>query len=101
MSRGLKIWLWVTMILYGASALTHAFTGNLLFFLAAAAYTIAIAVMLFKRKRVAYMALWEIGIFSMVLEYMAGNGLVMAVFSAVLYPLVTYLFLRRDWGGMD
>lgn len=115
MTKGLKAWLWVVVILNaitaistvaGAAATSVALAqigrGDLVPLLYVSAVLSVVAVVgailiLFQQKKLGLWILIGGSVVSMILSIIIGNSVITAAISGAGLPLITYLLMRSTW----
>lgn len=102
MSKGLKIWLWVIFILNIISVVLNLLGGILnpiswLYAVLGVVFVVGIALILFKQKKLGFYMMCAMTAITFILNVVTGAGIVTSIISAVLSPLVTYLFMKETW----
>lgn len=101
MSTAAKVWLWIVLILNALSFVGNVFT---LAFLGAVVNGLLVGgavFLLFKRQKVGFYAICAGAVIGLVVNVISGSGIIGAVVSAVLNPLITYLFLKKDFDTLQ
>lgn len=113
MSSGLKGWLWFVLVINAVSAfsalglfavvsLVKGGVVVILLSLACSALMIAgTAMLLFARKKVGFYLMCACALAGLVMNIVMGNNLVLAIVSAVLCPLITFLLMRKEWDAFQ
>ena len=101
MSTAAKVWLWIVLILNALSFVGNVFT---LAFLGAVINGIMVGgaiFLLFKRQKMGFYAICVAAVLGLVVNIISGAGIISAIISAVLNPLITYLFLKKDFDKLQ
>lgn len=101
MSTAAKVWLWIVLILNALSFIGNVFT---LVFLGAVVNGLLVGgafYLLFKRQRMGFYAICVGAVLGLVVNIISGGGIVSAVISAILNPLITWLFLKKDFDKLQ
>lgn len=109
MNSGLKGWLWFVLIvniisaistfsLFAIASLVRGGFAIITVSLVCSALIIAgTAMLLFARKRVGFYLMCACALVGLVMNIVIGNNLVLAIISAILCPLITFLLMRKEW----
>lgn len=103
MTKGLKVWLWIVLVINAIGAVF-----SLLGFLVAPIQTlismalivvflVGVCLLLFKTQKLGFYLICGAQAASAVVNIITGAGVVASVVSAVLMPLITYLLMKSTW----
>ncbi len=103
---GAKVWLWIVLVLNAISCVT--LIPLLLVVPVAAAISIVlelvlivgVVMLLFKRKKIGFYMLCACALLTMISNIIAGTGIIRAVASSVLLPVITFLVIRDQWNDL-
>jgi len=106
MSNGLRIWLWVILVLNVIGIIGSVGTALLIpiawvSVLLSVLIIAGISLLLFKQKRVGYYMVIGAALLGLIVNVAVGVNIIYAVFAAVCMPLITWLFLRNNWSLFD
>jgi len=106
MSSGLKIWLWIVLVLNALSlvgTIIAAILAPLLFFSAIGTVLIIVGVcmILFKQKKLGFYIICGTVAIVLVFNIIGGNGIILSIISAVIMPGITYLFMKPTWDSFS
>lgn len=113
MNSGLKGWLWFVLVVNAISAISNLglyaiaslIKGGVLLItlcLISSALIIAgTAILLFTRKKLGFYLMCACALINLILNIVMGNNLVIAIISAVLCPLITFLLMRKEWDAFQ
>lgn len=110
LNTGAQIWLWIVFVIniisfaisiINVEGLTE-LTGALLFLVlisvvAQVTLIVGIALLLFGSKKVGFYMIVACAVVAFVLNMMIGTAIVRAIINAVGVPLITYLFIQKQW----
>ncbi len=102
MTTGLKIWLWIVLVLNTLACIGAVLTA---FLLPAAWVTVILelltvvgtAMLLFARKKMGFYVICGSNVLGMIANLFMGVNVVFAVFSVVLMPLIIWLLMKNTW----
>jgi hypothetical protein len=102
MNTGLKVWLWIVMIVNAIAAISTILVALLvpiLFVSALSSIVIIVgaALILFKQKKVGFYVICCMAIVNLVFNVIGGNNMVMSLVSAVVMPGIIYLLMKPTW----
>lgn len=102
MSKALKAWLWVILVLNSISAVISLIVGfwNPLSWLSTAMvaiFVLGIALLLFKRKKLGFYFMIAAQLMGLITNLNLGDNLFSAAVSSALPLLITYWFMKNDW----
>ena len=105
-STGAKVWLWLVLVVNVLSCVSIA----LVLLIAPAAAIISlvleliliagVVLLLFRRQRIGFYLLCVCSVLSLIVNIISGTGIVRAIVSAVLFPLITYLVIKNQWNEL-
>ena len=102
MTRGLKVWLWLVLVVNAIAGVTAVVTALLIPFMwvvvVAEILVVAGAVMLlFPRKKMGFFLICGGNAVSLIVNVILGQNIVSSVVSAVLMPLIIWLLIKNTW----
>lgn len=107
MTKGCKIWLWIVLILQIVSAVSGAAVmrmapGTGIYTMAVSIVAaIGIAIILFMHKQYGFYLYVFVVFIGMIMNIKNGINVGMAVFMAVISPLITFLFIQKNRDVID
>ena len=99
MNTGLKVWLWIVFvinIISGVMMIPLMLIQPLLI-----VSLIGAGLILFAQKKVGFYLMIACAAIGLVINIFGGVGVVKSIISAVLCPLITYLFMQKDWDSFQ
>ena len=96
MNTGLKVWLWIVFvinIISGVMMIPLMLIQPLLI--------VGAGLILFAQKKVGFYLMIACAAIGLVINIFGGVGVVKSIISAVLCPLITYLFMQKDWDSFQ
>ena len=107
MKRSSKIWLWFALVLCAATTVLNATQGRIPSVIIALVSLAGLAILLFAQKRAAYILMCCCYVLSFLVavtgSLSSGNllaSIVMSLIGSLLVPVITWLFIRRDWAQL-
>lgn len=107
MSRSAKIWLWFALILCAATTVLNGFYGRIATVIVAIVSLIGLCILLFAQKRAGFILTCCCYVLSFVIavagSLSSGNllvSIVMSLIGSLLVPVITWLFIRKDWASL-
>jgi hypothetical protein len=106
MSTGLKIWLWIILVLNAIGAVLSAF-AMLIAPISALAVVMeivliaGIVLLLFKQKKLGFYIMVGCSAAGLIINIMLAQGLLRSIFSAIIAPGITYLLMRNSWNEFE
>ena len=102
MTTGLKVWLWLVLVVNAIAGVTAVVTALLIPFMwvvvVAEILVVAGAVMLlFPRKKMGFFLICRGNAVSLIVNVILGQNIVSSVVSAVLMPLIIWLLIKNTW----
>ena len=102
MNTGLKVWLWIVFvinIISGVMMIPLMLIQPLLIvsLIAEVLIIVGAGLILFAQKKVGFYLMIACAAIGLVINIFGGVGVVKSIISAVLCPLITYLFMQKDW----
>lgn len=100
---GAKVWLWIVLILNVLSCipvLALIVLSPVIAIITLVLEIILIAgvvLLLFKQQKMGFYLLCACSVLSAIFNIVSGTGIIRAVISAVLFPLITYLVIKSNW----
>lgn len=109
MNKSTKIWLWVALVLCATTTIMNAFYGRMLSVVIAVVALAGLCVLLFAQRKAGYLLMCACYILSFLVGVSQGltgeasviAAVVMSFIGAALVPVITWLFLRRDWAALN
>lgn len=113
MNTGLKVWLWLVLVvnalsaistfrLYSVAALVTGGYAIVTVSLVCSALIIAgTAILLFARKKLGFYLMCACALLGLIMNIVIGNNLIVSIISAVLCPLITFLLMRKEWDAFQ
>lgn len=107
MTKGCKIWLWIVFIAQIISAISGAAVVRIepstgIYTIAVSGVAaIGIAILLFMHKRYGFYLYVLVVLVGLVINIKNGINIGMAVFMAVVSPLITFLFMQKNQDVFD
>ena len=102
MNTGLKVWLWIVFvinIISGVMMIPLMLIQPLL--IAEVLIIVGAGLILFAQKKVGFYLMIACAAIGLVINIFGGVGVVKSIISAVLCPLITYLFMQKDWDSFQ
>lgn len=105
-SDGARIWLWIVLVLNVLSCVSVFLVITVVPVLAIINIVLEIvlmagvAMLLFKQRKIGFYILCACSIITGILNIVLGVNIIRAVLSAVLFPLITYLFIKNNWNEL-
>lgn len=104
MKRSTKIWLWIALVLCAATTLLNATQGRIPSVIIALVSLVGLAILLFAQKKLGFILMCCCYVLSFLVA-VAGNlttgnlvvNILMSLIGSLLVPVITWLFVRRDW----
>lgn len=107
MKRSSKIWLWFALVLCAATTVLNATQGRIPSVIIALASLAGLAILLFAQKKADYILMCCCYVLSFLVavtgSLSSGNllaSIVMSLIGSLLVPVITWLFIRRDWAQL-
>lgn len=102
MTPGLKIWLWIVLVLNAFSGITAIAVALLVPFAwvvvaAEVLVVVGAAMLLFPRKKMGFYLICGGAVVSLIVNVILGNNVVTSVIQAVLMPLIIWLLIKNTW----
>ena len=100
MRKAAKIWLWCALALSAATTLLNAFSGRMLSVVIALAALAGLCILLFTERKAGYLFMCSFinGLISgFTTDTNPAAAIIMSFIGSALIPVITYLFLRKDW----
>ncbi|HAH94232.1 hypothetical protein [Dielma fastidiosa] len=105
MRKAAKIWLWCALALSVATTLLNAFSGRMLSVVIALAALAGLCILLFTERKAGYLFMCVCYLCSFINGLISGfttdtnlaAAIIMSFIGSALIPVITYLFLRKDW----
>lgn len=102
MNTGLKVWLWIVFvinIISGVMMIPLMLIQPLLIvsLIAEVLIIVGAGLILFAQKKVGFYLMIACVAIGLVINIFGGVGVAKSIISAVLCPLITYLFMQKDW----
>lgn len=111
LNSGAKVWLWIIFVLNIVSvALTAVgLPGVMLLFdlktllvsilgvVLSVIVIVGIGILLFRQKKIGFYLICTCAVAGLIVNIIIGNGIIWSAISAVVSPLITYLFLKSQW----
>lgn len=103
MTPGLKIWLWIVLVLNALSGVMAIATALLIplmwiVVLAEALVVAGAAVLLFPRKKMGFYLICGGSAVGLIVNLLVNpSGIISAVFSAIIMPLIIWLLIKNTW----
>lgn len=102
MSTGLKVWLWIVLVLNAITVVTTVLGAllNPLLFVSAigtALIIVGVCMILFKQKKLGLYIICGMEAISLVFNIIGGGNIIISIISAVLMPGITYLLMKSNW----
>ena len=97
MNTGLKVWLWIVFVI-------NIISGVMmipLMLIAEVLIIVGAGLILFAQKKVGFYLMIACAAIGLVINIFGGVGVVKSIISAVLCPLITYLFMQKDWDSFQ
>lgn len=106
MTTGLKVWLWIILVLNVIGIFTSVTAALLvpILWLSVVLGVLIIAgvfLLLFKQRKMGYYLICGAAALSLVYNVAMGVNIISAIISAVLMPLITWLFLKNNWDSFQ
>ncbi len=106
MSTGLKVWLWVVLVLNAITALLCIPVALLVplawvSVILEAILLVGVCMILFKRKKMGFYVLIGSSVLNLIVNIVIGESIVKSIISAVLFPLITYALMRSTWDQFE
>ena len=106
MNTGLKVWLcivFVINIISGVMMIPLMLIQPLLIvsLIAEVLIIVGAGLILFAQKKVGFYLMIACAAIGLVINIFGGVGVVKSIISAVLCPLITYLFMQKDWDSFQ
>ena len=109
MNKSTKIWLWVALVLCAATTVMNDFSGRALSVVIAVVSLAGLCVLLFAQKKAGYVLMCACYVLSFLVGVSQGltgeanvvAAVVMSFIGSALVPVITWLFLRRDWAALN
>ncbi len=106
MNTGLKVWLWIVFvinIISGVMMIPLMLIQPLLIvsLIAEVLIIVGAGLILFAQKKVGFYLMIACATIGLVINIFGGVGVVKSIISAVLCPLITYLFMQKDWDSFQ
>ena len=102
MNTGLKVWLWIVFvinIISGVMMIPLMLIQPLL--IAEVLIIVGAGLILFAQKKVGFYLMIACAAIGLVINIFGGVGVAKSIISAVLCPLITYLFMQKDWDSFQ
>ncbi len=106
MKRSSKIWLWFALVLCAATTVLNATQGRIPSVIIALVSLAGLAILLFAQKKAGYilMCCYVLSFLVAVTGSLSSGNLlasiVMSLIGSLLVPVITWLFIRRDWAQL-
>lgn len=108
MKTSTKIWLWFTLVLCAATTVMNACFGRWPSVIVAIVSLAGLCMVLFAKKKAGFTLMcccYVVSFFVAVLGSLGQPGLLvsilMSLVGSLLVPVITWLFLRRDWDSLN
>lgn len=107
MKNSTKIWLWFALILCAATTVMNACFGRWPSVIVAIVSLVGLCMVLFAQKKAGYILMCCCYVVSFLVAVMGSLGqpgllvsIIMSLVGSLLVPVITWLFLRRDWDNL-
>lgn len=104
MKKSTKIWLWFALILCAATTIMNASFGRWPSVIVAVVSLVGLCMVLFAQKKAGYILMCCCYVVSFLVAVIGSLGqpgllvsIIMSLIGSLLVPVITWLFLRRDW----
>ena len=102
MTTGLKVWLWIVLVVNAISGVTAIATAMLIplmwvVVVAEALVVAGAAMLLFPRKKMGFYLICAGAAVSLILNVVLGENVIGSVISAVIMPLIIWLLIKNTW----
>lgn len=105
MTTGLKVWLWIVLVLNAISAvisLIAALISPVLWISVIAGILIIVgAIMLLQTKKIGFYLICGAAVVGLIVNVINGRNIFMALISAVVMPLIIYLLMKNTWNQFE
>ena len=103
---GAKVWLWFVLIVNALSCISVALVVlvspllAIITLIVEVVLIVGVVLLLFKQQKMGFYVLCASSVLSAVFNVILGTGIVRAVISAILFPLITYLIIKSHWNEL-
>ena len=103
---GAKVWLWIVLIVNALSCISVALLVvvspllAIITLVVEVVLIVGVVLLLFKQQKMGFYLLCASSVLSAVFNVILGTGIVRAVVSAILFPLITYLIIKSHWNEL-
>ncbi len=106
MSTGLKVWLWIVLVLnaiIGLLCIPLALLVPVLWVsvILEVILIVGVCMLLFKQKKMGFYILIGTSVLNLIINVVGGQGIVKSLISAILFPLITYALMRSSWDQFE
>lgn len=107
MKRSTKIWLWFALVLCAAVTVLNACYGRIPSVIISLVSLVGLGLLLFRQQKFGYFLMCGCYVLSFVVAVLgslsSGNllvSIIMSIIGSLLVPVITWLFIRRDWAQL-
>ncbi len=102
MTTGLKVWLWFVLVVNAISGVTMIATALIVpvvwvSVLLEALIVAGTAMLLFAQKKMGFYLIIGAAVLGVIINLVLGGNLIMALVSAIVMPMITWLLLKNVW----